>query len=263
MPFQSQAQRRFMYARHPEMAKEWEAHTPKGKKLPEHKKKKKEAEMKTAKKDMPHFTEQDRPEKVKDIYRALKREHPGMPAEMKARIAARQGKPGKQKQGPPYKAPIKERYKGANLGLALPMSMGLSGAALGHSAVRPGAESEHSVAGPVANLLSMLSGPAAGVLAGGSMPSSYWNLVKRVAGSPGSGLPRALAAGGMTLAPSLLGGAAAGGLSGLLAHLGKKKPPEEADLSDQPTEASTVMPDQKVASLRNIVTAGLTMVKER
>lgn len=110
MPFQSKAQRRFMYARHPQMAKEWEEHTPKGKKLPEHVKKK-EAEMKTAKKDMPHFTEQDRPEKVKDIYRALKREHPGMPAEMKARIAARQGKPGKQHQGPPYKAPINVRWK--------------------------------------------------------------------------------------------------------------------------------------------------------
>lgn len=70
---------------------------------------------KTAKKknDMPSFTRQDRPEKVKDIYRALKKEHPDMPAEMKARIAARQGKPGKQKQGPPYKGPIKERYKGA------------------------------------------------------------------------------------------------------------------------------------------------------
>lgn len=56
--------------------------------------------------DMPSFTAQDRPEKVKDIYKALKREHPGMPAEMKARIAARQGKPGKQKQGPPYKGPL-------------------------------------------------------------------------------------------------------------------------------------------------------------
>lgn len=54
------------------------------------------------------FLKQDRPEKVKDIYRALKREHPDMPAEMKARIAARQGKPGKQKQGPPYKGPIKK-----------------------------------------------------------------------------------------------------------------------------------------------------------
>jgi hypothetical protein len=61
------------------------------------------------KKDMPPFTRQDRPEKVKDIYRALKREHPDMPAEMKARIAARQGKKGKQKQGPPYKGPLAEK----------------------------------------------------------------------------------------------------------------------------------------------------------
>jgi len=35
MPFKSQAQRRWMYATHPEMAKEWESHTPKNKKLPE------------------------------------------------------------------------------------------------------------------------------------------------------------------------------------------------------------------------------------
>jgi hypothetical protein len=34
MPFKSQAQRRWMYARHPEMAKRWEEETPKGK-LPE------------------------------------------------------------------------------------------------------------------------------------------------------------------------------------------------------------------------------------
>lgn len=61
---------------------------------------------KTAKRDMPSFTSQDRPKKVKEIYRALKRDHPDMPAEMKARIAARQGKKGKQHQGPPYKAPI-------------------------------------------------------------------------------------------------------------------------------------------------------------
>jgi len=62
--------------------------------------------QKRAKKDMPSFTEQDRPKKVKEIYRALKRDHPNMPAAEKARIAARQGKPGKQKQGPPYKAPL-------------------------------------------------------------------------------------------------------------------------------------------------------------
>lgn len=52
------------------------------------------------------FLKQRRPEGVKKIYRALKRDHPEMSAEMKARIAARQGKPGKQRQGPPYAAPL-------------------------------------------------------------------------------------------------------------------------------------------------------------
>lgn len=61
---------------------------------------------KEAKKDMPGFMEQDRPAKVKEIYSAIKREHPDMPAEMKARIASKQGKPGKQKQGPPYKGKL-------------------------------------------------------------------------------------------------------------------------------------------------------------
>lgn len=67
------------------------------------------------KKKMPHFTEQNRPEGVKKVYRALKKG--GKPAEMRgrygkewkgvaARIASRQGPPGKQKQGPPYKAPL-------------------------------------------------------------------------------------------------------------------------------------------------------------
>lgn len=37
MPFKSKAQRRWMYATHPQMAKEWEEHTPKGKKLPDYK----------------------------------------------------------------------------------------------------------------------------------------------------------------------------------------------------------------------------------
>lgn len=40
MPMRSQAQRRWMWATHPEMAKRWEAETPHGK-LPEHAKKKK------------------------------------------------------------------------------------------------------------------------------------------------------------------------------------------------------------------------------
>lgn len=39
MPFKSTAQRRFFYAKLPKLAKEWEAHTPKGKKLPKHVKK--------------------------------------------------------------------------------------------------------------------------------------------------------------------------------------------------------------------------------
>jgi hypothetical protein len=34
MPFKSQAQRRWMYAFKPEMAKRWEKETPKGKRLP-------------------------------------------------------------------------------------------------------------------------------------------------------------------------------------------------------------------------------------
>jgi hypothetical protein len=39
MPFQSQAQRGYMFVHHPEIAKEFAAATPKGKKLPYHKKK--------------------------------------------------------------------------------------------------------------------------------------------------------------------------------------------------------------------------------
>lgn len=60
---------------------------------------------------MKPFLAQDRPKKVKEIYRALKRDHPDMPAELKARIASRQGKPGKQKQGPPYKAKLTTTYR--------------------------------------------------------------------------------------------------------------------------------------------------------
>jgi hypothetical protein len=35
MPFRSEAQRRALYAKDPKVAKEFEKHTPKGKKLPE------------------------------------------------------------------------------------------------------------------------------------------------------------------------------------------------------------------------------------
>lgn len=39
MPFRSQAQRAWMYANNPDMARRWEEHTPKGSNLPEHVKK--------------------------------------------------------------------------------------------------------------------------------------------------------------------------------------------------------------------------------
>jgi hypothetical protein len=39
MPFASESQRRFLYSKHPKVAKEFEEHTPSGK-LPEKKKKK-------------------------------------------------------------------------------------------------------------------------------------------------------------------------------------------------------------------------------
>jgi hypothetical protein len=34
MPFKSEAQKGWMYANHPQMAKQWQEHTPTGKKLP-------------------------------------------------------------------------------------------------------------------------------------------------------------------------------------------------------------------------------------
>lgn len=36
MPFRSESQRKWMWATHPQMARRWEEHTPKNKKLPEH-----------------------------------------------------------------------------------------------------------------------------------------------------------------------------------------------------------------------------------
>jgi hypothetical protein len=40
MPFKSEAQRKYLFAKHPEVAKKFAKDTPKGKKLPEHAKKK-------------------------------------------------------------------------------------------------------------------------------------------------------------------------------------------------------------------------------
>ena len=51
MPFQSQAQRGFMYAKHPKMAKEFESKTPKGKPLP-YKKSKRSSQIAAIKKQM-------------------------------------------------------------------------------------------------------------------------------------------------------------------------------------------------------------------
>ncbi len=59
--------------------------------------------------DMPSFTEQKRPEKAKDIYRALPK---SMPTAVKARVAGRHGKPGKQHRGAPYTAPLSAPKKG-------------------------------------------------------------------------------------------------------------------------------------------------------
>ena len=64
------------------------------------------------------FLKQDRQAKVKEIYIALKRDHPNMPAEMKARIAARKGKKSPKSRKPPetggpaYKAPLNYVHKG-------------------------------------------------------------------------------------------------------------------------------------------------------
>ena len=47
-PFQSESQRRYLWANEPEVAKRWAKETPKGKKLPYHKKKKKGSHYVTA-----------------------------------------------------------------------------------------------------------------------------------------------------------------------------------------------------------------------
>lgn len=60
--------------------------------------------------DMPPFLRQDRPEKVKEIYRALKREHPEYSAGKKARIANAMGKEAeieyRGKKFPGYNQPV-------------------------------------------------------------------------------------------------------------------------------------------------------------
>ena len=50
MPFKSEAQRKWMYATNPKMAKEWEEHTPEGKELPKKVKKNGTTKSKATKK---------------------------------------------------------------------------------------------------------------------------------------------------------------------------------------------------------------------
>lgn len=62
--------------------------------------------------------EQDRKPKVKEIYKALKRDHPEMPSEMKVRIAERRAKSNPQSRkspkhgGPAYKGPLTKVAEG-------------------------------------------------------------------------------------------------------------------------------------------------------
>lgn len=67
MPFKSQAQRGWMWANEPEMARRWQAHTPKGKKLPEHVTSKKETDMSSKEAVIATFT----PEKVASLLAKL------------------------------------------------------------------------------------------------------------------------------------------------------------------------------------------------
>jgi len=78
---------------------------------------------KTAEKDMPPFLEQDRPKKVKEIYSAIKREHPEMPSGMKARIASSKGISKKAEE---EKAPISYRA-GSAIGRNMDSVSGLAG----------------------------------------------------------------------------------------------------------------------------------------
>ena len=136
--------------------------------------------------DMPSFTSQDRPKKVKEIYRALKRDHPEYPPELKARIAARKGKKSPQARkppetgGPPYKAPITNRHqeKQAMSDLRKQVATNFTKTAFaGTGAVMP-----------------MMYGSGGGGMGGGMgyakgglvIPKTSKNLAKRLAGKKGA-----------------------------------------------------------------------------
>jgi hypothetical protein len=79
MPFQSQAQRAWMYSNHPAMAKRWEAVTPKGK-LPEHKMKNANAESESNETPNPRIAKLPRVEEKKRDFGPL---HPSAQARIK------------------------------------------------------------------------------------------------------------------------------------------------------------------------------------
>jgi len=116
------------------------------------------------------FLEQNRSAKVKEIYSALKRDHPDMPAEMKARIASRRGKKNAMSRkspkdgGPKYKAPITAKYKAAMKKEAVGLNALKWGYRLGTPAV--GAGTGALVAGEGNRLKGALAGGALGAGAG-------------------------------------------------------------------------------------------------
>lgn len=141
--------------------------------------------MKKTAKDMPPFLKQDRPAKVKEIYSALKRDHPDMPAEMKARIAARKGKKSPQSRKPPetggpkYKAPITPWHekKGAVMQVAGP-SEGVPAQMVHRTSLAPLTEGEASGERTGRRVGSAI-GTGLGVLGGGALGAAIPTLLRR------------------------------------------------------------------------------------
>jgi hypothetical protein len=159
---------------------------------------------KSAKKDMPPFLEQNRPAKVKEIYGALKRDHPDMPAGMKARIASRQGKKGKQHQGPPYKGPL---TKGASWDSVVKAVKGFPGA-VANKARQVKGTYQTAAAGPLGQGVSgpLLPGQSRGVGAGlKAVATQHPGVAAGVAGATGLGAGYALSpSGGQNKTAALL-----------------------------------------------------------
>lgn len=143
--------------------------------------------------DMPSFTAQDRPEKVKEIYRALTREHgeSAMPASVKARIAIRKGRKTKQARKPPetggpaYKDPITHTLRGDRYV---------------KTAAANFAKTAFAGTGAVAPMMYGSGGAGAGGMRGGMayakggmvVPKTSKNLAKRLAGRKGAAARKAM-----------------------------------------------------------------------